>query len=351
MRLNTSFQNTNCLTCTDSLVVDNLFAQTWHDGLQAVQGTPVSLSLSFTGTGISVMCAAIDLGPRTDIVTPMDLAFTLDGQPHGTYLYPQTGKAVYVYNYTFDDQPATSSTLSTPPTTAVVVSTQVTTSTATAVGTAVINTLSSTGSTDTVFQSSTSISTVGPQSPSSVNITSRSITSHGSQSTPSSSASSSASATVSSALLPTASTGTSPEVSPPATGIRRKNTSMIGVVIAVCISVVALAAIFLCMRYRRHRTCRTSTEDQERTPVPYTTVQVHSAGSLQSLLSPNRLGSGSASAGGTHLPSALASTADVDSGSMLDPPPSYAERMSSHVVVASPALGDRGAPFEMRKPG
>ncbi|KAJ7464457.1 hypothetical protein FB451DRAFT_1138868 [Mycena latifolia] len=89
--------NTDCSTCVIHPDPANAFGGTWHDGSQLPGGPAVSVSLSFTGTAISLFCILVNTANLADI-TISDFSFILDGASRGTFTHVPDNTSDFIYN-------------------------------------------------------------------------------------------------------------------------------------------------------------------------------------------------------------------------------------------------------------
>ncbi|KAJ7464455.1 hypothetical protein FB451DRAFT_439302 [Mycena latifolia] len=94
----TSFSaNSDCDNCVVHADPAQAFDGTWHDSSQFSGQPPVSVTLTFTGTGIDVFCILANTLPNT--VTRTDLVFLLDGASQQPYSHlPDSTTSDYAYN-------------------------------------------------------------------------------------------------------------------------------------------------------------------------------------------------------------------------------------------------------------
>ncbi|KAJ7648564.1 hypothetical protein DFH06DRAFT_570581 [Mycena polygramma] len=86
--------NSDCAGCVLHPDPASAFKGTWHDGSQLPGGPAVSVTLSFSGTGISVFCILANLvGDSTS-----NLAVTLDGAAQKPFSYTPDNTSDFVYN-------------------------------------------------------------------------------------------------------------------------------------------------------------------------------------------------------------------------------------------------------------
>ncbi|KAF8217078.1 hypothetical protein K438DRAFT_1559193 [Mycena galopus ATCC 62051] len=88
--------NSDCDGCTVHPDPTQAHDGTWHDSSQFNGAGPVSVTLSFTGTGISVFCILANTIPSA--LTTTDLAFTLDGSPQQAFSHNPDSTSDYEYN-------------------------------------------------------------------------------------------------------------------------------------------------------------------------------------------------------------------------------------------------------------
>ncbi|KAJ6592250.1 hypothetical protein DFH09DRAFT_1025175 [Mycena vulgaris] len=88
--------NSNCAACVVHPDANQAVDGTWHDSSQFRGQGPVSVTLSFTGTGIDVFCILANTLPNT--VTTTYLAFTLDGSSYPSFTHnPDSSNSDYLY--------------------------------------------------------------------------------------------------------------------------------------------------------------------------------------------------------------------------------------------------------------
>ncbi|KAJ6605442.1 hypothetical protein DFH09DRAFT_1121388 [Mycena vulgaris] len=88
--------NSDCAECSVHPDANQAVDGTWHDSSQFRGQGPVSVTLSFTGTGIDVFCILANTLPNT--VTTTYLAFTLDGSSYPSFTHnPDSSTSDYLY--------------------------------------------------------------------------------------------------------------------------------------------------------------------------------------------------------------------------------------------------------------
>ncbi|KAJ7117433.1 hypothetical protein C8R44DRAFT_626506 [Mycena epipterygia] len=88
--------NSDCSGCLIKADPAQAFDGTWHDSSQLPGEASVSITLSFTGTGIDVFC--ILANTVQGAATTTDLAFTLDGSPQQPFSHTPDSTFSYLYN-------------------------------------------------------------------------------------------------------------------------------------------------------------------------------------------------------------------------------------------------------------
>ncbi|KAJ7117438.1 hypothetical protein C8R44DRAFT_790719 [Mycena epipterygia] len=85
----------NCAACVFHPDPANAFKGTWHDGTQLPGGPPVSVSLSFTGTSISLFC--ILANTASEGLATSDFSITLDGVSQGKFMHVPDNTSDFIY--------------------------------------------------------------------------------------------------------------------------------------------------------------------------------------------------------------------------------------------------------------
>ncbi|KAF8186910.1 hypothetical protein K438DRAFT_1595870 [Mycena galopus ATCC 62051] len=86
----------NCSGCLVQPDVGQLFDYTWHDTTQGASGVPSSVTLNFTGTAIYLFSVVPNTIPFA--TTLVNLNFTLDGAPIGTYTHVPDDSSNILYS-------------------------------------------------------------------------------------------------------------------------------------------------------------------------------------------------------------------------------------------------------------
>ncbi|KAJ7210424.1 hypothetical protein GGX14DRAFT_363358 [Mycena pura] len=87
--------NSDCSNCEFHPDPESAFKGTWHDSTQLPGGPAVSVTVSFTGTAISLFC--ILANTAFGHIATSDFSLSIDGTTHGTFTHTPDNTSDFIY--------------------------------------------------------------------------------------------------------------------------------------------------------------------------------------------------------------------------------------------------------------